>query len=91
MEHASDTSSESYAVQIELLRQMSPQQRLEKTLRWSRQLKEMATDAIRRRYPELDEAAIRLKFVELTYGEHLANELRRWQEKRDVGRTRRSY
>ncbi|MFV1968008.1 MAG: hypothetical protein ACC628_21495 [Pirellulaceae bacterium] len=80
-----DTSPEAYAVQLELLRRMSPIQRLRKTFALSRQLKRMAMDAIRRRHPEFDEDAVRLKFIELTYGEALADDVRRWQEERTIG------
>jgi len=83
--YTADTSPEAYAVQLELLRRMSPIQRLRKTFALSRQLKRMAMDAIRRRHPEFDEDAVRLKFIELTYGEALADDVRRWQEERTIG------
>jgi len=40
----------------------------------------MAFDAIRRRHPESSEDDVRLKFIELTYGKHLADEVRGWQQ-----------
>ena len=85
MPYTTDTSPEAYAVQLKILRQMSPQQRLRKTFALSRQLKRMAMDAIRRRHPEFDEDAVRMKFIELTYGEALANHVRRWLKERAVG------
>ena len=60
-------------------------QRLRKTFALSRQVKRMSMDAIRRRHPDFDENAVRLKFIGLTYGEALANNVRRWQEERPVG------
>ncbi|MGI9429573.1 MAG: hypothetical protein ACR2NM_13000 [Bythopirellula sp.] len=80
--YTTDTSREAYDVQLELLRQMSPVERLKKTLSLSRQVKRMSMNAIQRRYPEFDENAIRLKFIHLNYGEALATGVRRWQEDR---------
>jgi hypothetical protein len=39
----------------------------------------MAFDAIRRRHPEYSEDDVRLKFIGLTYGKELADEVRDWQ------------
>ena len=83
--YTTDTSPEAYAVQLELLRRMSPRQRLRKTFALSRQVKRMSMNAIRRRHPDFDEDAVRLKFIELTYGEALADDVRRWQEERTIG------
>ncbi len=83
--YTTDTSPEAYAVQLELLRQMPPLQRLRKALALSRQVKQMAIDAIRRHHPGLDEDAIRLKFIELAFGKALADDVRRWQKERAVG------
>jgi hypothetical protein len=88
MKHTSyttDTSPEAYAIQLALLRRMSPIQRLKKTFALSRQVKRMSMNAIRRRHPEFDEDAVRLKFIELTYGEALADGVRRWQEELAIG------
>jgi len=76
----SDTSKEALAVQLECLRQMSPRERLQRACSWSGQIRRMAFAAIRRRHPEYSEADVRLKFIELTYGEDLANEIRQWQQ-----------
>jgi len=75
----SDTSDEALAVQLECLRQMSPHERLRRACAWSGQVRRMAFDAIRRRHPEYSEDEVRLRFIELTYGEDLANEVRNWQ------------
>lgn len=69
-------------VQLELFRQMTPQQRLQKAFGLSTQLRNMAFAAIRRRYPEYSEQQIRLKFIEVTYGKELADDVRQWQESR---------
>jgi hypothetical protein len=83
--YTTDTTAEAYGVQLELLRRMSPIRRLRKTCAWSRQVKRMAMAAIRRRHPEFDDDAVRLKFIELTYGKALADDVRRWQEELAIG------
>jgi hypothetical protein len=40
----------------------------------------MAFDAIRRRHPEYSEEQVRLSFIELAFGEELAEEVRVWQQ-----------
>ena len=75
----SDTSDEALAVQLECLRQMTPQERLRRACAWSGQIRRMAFDAIRRRHPEYTEDNVRLRFIALTYGQALADEVRRWQ------------
>ena len=75
----SDTSDEALAVQLECLRQMTPHERLRRACAWSGQVRRMAFDAIRRRHPEFSEGDVRLKFIELTYGQSLADEVRDWQ------------
>jgi len=80
-----DTSHAAYAVQQALVRRTSPMERLRKAFALSRQLKLMAMDAIRRRHPEFDETAVRLRFIELTYGKAVADDVRRCQKERTVG------
>ena len=75
----SDTSDEALAVQLECLRQMTPHERLRRACAWSGQVRRMAFDAIRRRHPEFSEGDVRLRFIELTYGQALADEVRDWQ------------
>ncbi len=75
----SDTSDEALAVQLECLRRMSPHERLRRACAWSGQIRRMAFDAIRRRHPEYSEDEVRLRFIELTYGKELADEVRNWQ------------
>ena len=75
----SDTSVEALEVQLECLRQMTPHERLRRTCAWSGQVRRMAFAAIRRRHPEYSEDDVRLKFIELTYGKVLADEIRDWQ------------
>lgn len=79
-EYTSDTSAEAEEIQLALLRQMTPQQRLEMMWRLSCDVRGMAFNAIRRRHPDYSEAEIRLAFIELTYGKQLADDVRRSQE-----------
>src|SRR5689334_15627437 len=71
-----DTSPEAERVQIELLRRATPARRLALAVELSQMVLEMAWRAIRRLSPELDEREARLRWVELTYGEALADQLR---------------
>lgn len=68
----SDTSPEALAVQLEGWRRKTPRERLSSVLAMTRRVRRMAFAAIRRRHPAYTEDAVRLKFVELTYGIHLA-------------------
>lgn len=77
--YTTDTSPEAHDIQLDCLRKMSPQQRLEKTFAFSRQIRQMAFAAIRRRHPEMDHDAVQLRFIQLTYGQKLANEFAIWK------------
>jgi hypothetical protein len=76
----SDTSVEALAIQLECLRRMSPVERLRRACAWSGQIRRMAFDAIHRRHPEYADNEVRLKFIELTYGKALADEVHVWQQ-----------
>lgn len=75
----SDTSDDALAVQLECLRRMTPHERLRRACAWSGQIRRMAFDAIRRRHPEYSDDDVRMKFIELTYGQTLADEIRVWK------------
>lgn len=81
--YTTDTSAEAEAIQLELLRRMTPAERITKMCNLSASLRRMAFDAIRRKYPEIDEAEVRLTFIESTYGEELAAEVRKDLKKRE--------
>jgi len=66
--YTTDTSVEAEAIQLELLRRMSPEDRITKMCKLTASLRRMAFEAIRRLHPDLDEAEVRLKFIESTYG-----------------------
>jgi hypothetical protein len=78
--YTTDTSPDSRAIQLDCLRRMSPDERLERSCAMSNQVKRMAFAAIRRRHPDFSEDEVRLKFIELTYGKSLAEDVREWQE-----------
>ena len=78
--YTTDTSAEAEAVQLEILRQMSPQERVQRMCTLSHQLRCMAFDAIRRTHPQMSESDVKLKFIEVTYGKELADEVRSWLE-----------
>jgi len=82
--YTTDTSAEAEAIQLELLRRMSPSDRIAKMCNLSASLRRMAFDAIRRIHPELDEAEVRLKFIESTYGKELAAEVRTHLQQRET-------
>jgi len=73
--YTTDTSQDADAVQLDLWRSMSGQQRIQKVMSLSSRLRNMSFDAIRRRHPEYSKDQVRLKFIELTYGEELASEV----------------
>lgn len=75
----SDTSAEARAVQLACLRSMTPRQRIRQTCGLSRQVRRMAFAAIRRRWPDLPEEEVQLRFIELTYGKSLAEDVRHWK------------
>ena len=82
--YTTDTSIEAEAIQMELLRRMSPSDRIAKMCNLSASLRRMAFDAIRRLHPALDEAEVRLKFIESTYGKELASEVRNHMQQRET-------
>ena len=77
--HNTDTSTDAEAVQLELLLQLPPSQRLEKALALSCELIRLSKAAIRRRHPNFSEDEVALKFIELTYGTELAESVRTWR------------
>ena len=78
--YTTDTSADAETLQLDLLKQMTPQQRIEKMCGLSHSVRQMTLQAIRRRHPDFNEEDVRLRFIELTYGQSLADDLRRWQQ-----------
>ncbi len=71
-----DTTPEAEAVLIELLRAKPPARRLEEAVLASNRVAEQCKEAIRRADPELSEVEVRLRFIELNYGQELAENVR---------------
>jgi len=74
--YTTDTSPDAEAVQLELIRGMTPAQRVEKTLRLSSEMLRAAKAAIRRRYPAYSKCEVTIKLIELHYGAELAAKVR---------------
>ena len=82
--YTTDTSAEASEVQIELWKNMTGRQRVQKAMALSSQVRAMAFNAIRRRYPQWDENQVQLKFIELAYGEELAAQFEQWMTERSL-------
>jgi hypothetical protein len=76
MHNTTDTTPEAEAVQLASLRAMSGQDRIRQTCVLSTHLRTMAFRAIRRRFPEICETELKLKFIEMNYGKSLADAIR---------------
>ena len=77
-----DTTAEAEAVLLDRIREMSPQERLQRGCGLSRRCRLMAMDAMRRLDPSADGRDIRLRFIELAYGSALAADVRSWLQAR---------
>lgn len=75
-----DTSPAAAAAQLELLRRMGPGGRLRAGLRFSSSMVALSRAALRKRNPGLSEHALRLLWIEQTYGAELARKVERHQE-----------
>jgi hypothetical protein len=74
-----DTSADAEAVQLKLIGQLPPIERLEKALALTCEVIRLSKAAIRRRHPEFSEDDVGLKFIELNYGSELAESVRTWR------------
>lgn len=72
----SDTSPAAARVQLELIRNASPERRLEACFGFSRSLITLSRAALREASPGSDELELQLQWVESSYGAHLAAALR---------------
>jgi hypothetical protein len=73
-----DTHPEIERVQIQLLRQATPQRRLASGLSLSEEAMQIARQAITRAHPLASEQEQGLLFVEVTYGKDLADRVRHY-------------
>ena len=75
-----DTSRAAHEAQIEALRRMGPAGRLRAGLRFSRSMIALSRAALRARNPGLDEQALKLLWIERSYGRELARAVALHQE-----------
>jgi len=75
-----DTNPEVEKVLISLLRKLSTEERLNRTLLFSSSIINLSKRAIYRANPNMSEVERNLLFVEYHYGVELANKLRSFQE-----------
>ncbi len=73
-----DTSPEAERVLIDLIRNKPAHVRLGDAIDSSNRVAEQCKNAIRRNHPEISENEVRLRFIELNYGNEMARELRVW-------------
>ncbi len=73
----SDTSPEAERVQIELLRKLTPAQRVSTMRSLTATALRLSRRALARANPGLQDREIDLLFIELNYGKPLADEIRR--------------
>jgi hypothetical protein len=79
-----DTHPEIEQMQIEMLRRLSPQQRLERLNTWSKATLELAWRGLQHANPEATEQELGLIFVAVHYGQPLADRLREYL--RNIGK-----
>jgi len=77
---STDTNPEVERILISLLRKLSTEEKLNRTLNFSSSIIKLSKRAIARANPELTEDERNLLFVEYHYGVELANKLRSFQE-----------
>jgi hypothetical protein len=77
--HNTDTSADAESVQLKLIGQLPPAERLERALALTCEVIRLSKAAIRRRHPEFSEDEVGLKFIELNYGSELAESVRAWR------------
>jgi len=65
---SSDTSPEAAAVQQEIFRRMTPEQRLRIALELSEELRNIALSGVRSRHPEMSEEELKFELMRIMYG-----------------------
>jgi hypothetical protein len=76
MPYTTDTTPKAEEIQLSILRGMSGRERVRQTFVLSSHLRQMAFDAIRRRFPAMGDSDVKLLFIEHTYGKPLADAIR---------------
>jgi hypothetical protein len=82
----SDTSVDVERAQLQVLRDMSPAERVALALRLSSDVMHASKRAIARAHPEFTARQIEHMFIELHYGRELADAVRQHDRTRDDGR-----
>ena len=82
MGNLSDTSEEAQRVQLELLRKAGPLKRSEMASSLSNWCIEAARQGLKRARPHLSQPELDLLYVELNYGRELAQQVRRYLDRR---------
>ena len=75
-ENTNNTTPEAQSIQLELVRNMPAEERVARAIRLTSEMIRCSKAAIRRHHPEMNEAELSLKFIELHYGAALAEEVR---------------
>jgi hypothetical protein len=70
-----DTSLEAEQMLIERLRAAGPQRRLDMARDASRAIRQLAWNGLRLRHPNADDHELRRRYVAMTLGEEVANQL----------------
>lgn len=81
----SDTSPDVASVQLRLLREKTPAERLAMAVQLSDEVARASKRAIQRAHPDFTPAEVGQMFVELHYGKELADGLREYQGSLDRG------
>ncbi len=71
-----DTSPEAESVLIQLLRERPAPMRLADAVSASNRVAEQCKNAIRRWNPQISENEVKLRFIELNYGQEIADDVR---------------
>ncbi len=85
-QRTNDTSPEAEAVLLELIRNMTPEERGAKTIQMTNRLIRECKNAIRKLNPEYCEQEVGLAFIESNYGPDLAAEVRQYLAERQSDR-----
>ena len=83
-----DTSPEAWKVLLDLLRKMSPSEKLQRTIEYSDMIRKFAEAGMRRRYPNADERELFLRMARQNLGPDLFRKV--YGEDRNVSPGQRS-
>jgi hypothetical protein len=83
---SSDTSVKAEAVQIALLKKLTPAQRADKVFSLSHEVIQLSKRAIRRKNPGLSESELKILYLQYFYGAEIAQKVRvQWEAKEKNG------